>query len=67
MRGTIRVININTARDVAKIRDVLANTEGVLVCEIDKNEKVVNLIYDEVITTIDNVITILEEFDYYTI
>ncbi len=64
MKSLIRISNLNNARDRKKVSDILMNTEGIIASEINLNKKEVAIIYDDLSTSIDDIINEIEMLGY---
>ena len=53
--------------DIINIRNVVSNYEGILACEINLNKKEVNIVYDSLSVSIDEIITSIENVGYMVI
>ena len=67
MKSLIRINNLNTGEDIKHIREIIANYEGILACEINKNKKEVHLVYDALSISVDEIISSIEMSGYMVI
>lgn len=64
MKSLLKISNVNTNEDIIKIREALAENEGLIACEISLSKKEVNLIYDDTSVTLDKLVSSIEEAGY---
>lgn len=64
MKSLLKISNVNTNEDIIKIREALAENEGLIACEISLSKKEVSLIYDDTSITLDNLVSSIEEAGY---
>ena len=57
---SIHVKNINTQKDVAKIKRLISQYQGIMACEISINKKEIQLVYDEISIAIEDIINEIE-------
>lgn len=67
MKALVRIYNLTTHDDIINIRNVVSNYEGILACEINLNKKEVNIVYDSLSASIDEIITSIENVGYMVI
>ena len=67
MKALVRIYNLTTHDDIINIRNVVSNYEGILACEINLNKKEVNILYDSLSVSIDEIITSIENVGYMVI
>jgi Copper chaperone len=67
MKSVLKVCNMNTSDDVNKIRKAISSNEGVVACQINKEKREVNIVYDDYFITDDNLIQSLEDLGYTVI
>lgn len=67
MREVLNVCDMNNSKDVSKVRQAIANSEGVLACQIDKPSRKVEIVYDGELTNIDDIIESIENVGYTVI
>lgn len=67
MKAVLRVCNMNTVADVNKIRNAIANNEGVIACQINKEKGEVNVVYDNYFVNADRLIDSIENLGYTVI
>ncbi|MBA5851402.1 heavy-metal-associated domain-containing protein [Clostridium sp. cel8] len=67
MKSIFRVTNMNTAKDINKIRKVIANNEGVIACQINSEKGEVSVVYDNYFVTSDSIIQSVENLGYTVI
>ena len=53
--------------DIINIRNVVTNYEGILACEINLNRKEVNVVYDGLSVSIDELMISIENAGYMVI
>lgn len=64
MKSTIKIQNMNNNEDIIKVREVIANNEGVIACEVNMSKKEVNVVFDDTSIDIDKIIVSIEEAGY---
>ncbi len=64
MKAVIKVSNIRSQNDVVNIRMALGNAEGVIACQIKREEGEVEVVYDSYFINEDNIYDILEDIGY---
>lgn len=67
MKALVRIYNLTTHDDIINIRNVVSNYEGILACEINLNKKEVNIVYDSLSVSIDEIMTSIESAGYIII
>lgn len=67
MKSVLKVCGINTIQDVNNIRQAISSNEGVVACEINKEKKEVQIVYDNYFTTIDKLTESIEDAGYTVI
>jgi copper chaperone len=67
MKSIFRVTNMNTAKDINKIRKVIANNEGAIACQINSEKGEVSVVYDNYFVTSDSIIQSVENLGYTVI
>ena len=67
MKALLRIYNLTTHDDIINIRNVVSNYEGILACEINLNRKEVNVVYDSLSVSIDELMTSIENVGYMVI
>ena len=67
MKELVRISNLTSHADILKIRSIVSDYEGVLACEINLNKKEVNLVYDKLSVSIDEIINAIEMAGYMVI
>lgn len=65
MKSVLKVGNISSISDVNKIRNVVSQNEGVFACYINKESKVIEIIYDNYLLKIDDIIEAIESLGYF--
>lgn len=64
MKSVIKVGNMRTIQDVGAIRNAIANNEGVLACQVNKEKQEVDVVYDTYFVTLEDLIASLEDMGY---
>lgn len=64
MKSVIKVGNMRTIQDVGIIRNAIANNEGVLACQVNKEKQEVDVVYDTYFVTLEDLIASLEDMGY---
>ena len=67
MKSLVRIYNLISNEDIIKIKNQVSNYEGILACEINLNKKEVNIVYDSLSVSIDEIITSIETVGYMVI
>lgn len=67
MKSTLKVCNMRNLNDVSKVRNAIANNEGVVACHINKEKGEVEVIYDGDLLNEDIIIESIEELGYTVI
>ncbi|MFL0252994.1 heavy-metal-associated domain-containing protein [Clostridium neuense] len=65
MKSVLKVGNICSIDDVNKIRNVVSQNEGVVACYINKESKIVEIIYDNYLLKLDDIIEAIESLGYF--
>jgi copper chaperone CopZ len=55
---------MNTLEDVNSVRKAIANNEGVVACEVNKEKGEVSVVYDTYFVSLDNIIESIEDLGY---
>lgn len=64
MKSVLKIGNMRTLNDVNTIRNTLANNEGIVACQINKEKQEVSVVYDNYFLNVDDIIDSLEELGY---
>ncbi|KGK90627.1 MULTISPECIES: heavy-metal-associated domain-containing protein [unclassified Clostridium] len=64
MKAALKICNMKTMVDVNKIRNGISNNEGVIACQINLENKEVNVVYDEYFLSLDNILESVEDLGY---
>ena len=64
MKISIKIYNLNKSNDVSTIRNILTNEEGIVACEINKVKKEVQIVYDNLTISSDDIINLIEIAGY---
>jgi copper chaperone CopZ len=64
MKSVLKVGNISSISDVNRIRNVVSQNEGVVACYINKESKIVEIIYDNYLLKLDDIIEAIESLGY---
>ena len=64
MKSLVRIYNLTTHNDINNIRNVVSNYEGILACEINLNRKEVNIVYDSLSVSMDEIMNSIENAGY---
>ncbi|MBE6053732.1 MAG: heavy-metal-associated domain-containing protein [Clostridium sartagoforme] len=67
MKSLLRIANLNTNEDIISIKDVIAQNEGVIACEVNISKKEVSIVYDDKAVALDKIIISIEELGYSVI
>lgn len=64
MKISIKIYNLNKSTDINTIRNILTNEEGIVACEINKAKKEVQIVYDNLTISADDIINLIEMAGY---
>lgn len=64
MKVSIKIYNLNKSNDINTIRNILTNEEGIVACEISKAKKEVQIVYDNLIISSEDIINLIEMAGY---
>ena len=64
MKISISIYNLNKSADITTIRNILTNEEGIVACEINKVKKEVQIVYDNLTITSEDIINLIEMAGY---
>ncbi len=64
MKISMKIYNLNKSTDINTIRNILTNEEGIVACEINKAKKEVQIVYDNLIISADDIINLIEVAGY---
>lgn len=64
MKSLIRIHNLNNSKDVQKIRKIISINEGIIACEINLSKKEIQIVYDHLSISIDDIIASIELAGY---
>ncbi len=64
MKSTLKVLSMRTLKDVSKVRNAIANNEGVVACQINKEKDEVEVVFDGKLLSVDKIIESIEEIGY---
>lgn len=64
MKESINVHGIKTWNDVNRIKEGITLLEGIIACQIDKNQSIVNVVYDDTILTLEKIEIQIEDMGY---
>lgn len=64
MKAALKICNMKTMVDVNKIRNGISNNEGAIACQINLENKEVNVVYDEYFLSLDNILESVEDLGY---
>lgn len=64
MKISIKIYNLNKSTDINTIRNILTNEEGIVACEINKAKKEVQIVYDNLTISSDDIINLIEMAGY---
>lgn len=64
MKSVISVYNINKPKDVGNIQKAIAINEGVIACEISLEKKEIQIIYNDVIISLNEIVDSIENLGY---
>ena len=64
MKGSIKVYNLNTSKDINTIRNIITNEEGIVACEINKAKKEIQVVYDNLTISLEHIKNLIEMAGY---
>ncbi|MCY6484783.1 ferredoxin [Clostridium aestuarii] len=64
MKQIIKVPNMRSTKDVSNIRSALSSREGVIACQIKKDNKEIDIVYDNYFIKLDDIYNLLEDMGY---
>lgn len=64
MKESINVHGIETWNDVNRVKEGIILLEGIIACEIDKSQSIVNVVYDDTILTLEKIKIQIEDMGY---
>lgn len=64
MKSLIRIHNLNNNKDVQNIRKIISINEGIIACEINLSKKEIQIVYDHLSISIEDIITSIELAGY---
>lgn len=64
MKISMKIYNLNKSIDVNTIRNIIINQEGIVACEISKIKKEVQVVYDGLTISSDDIINLIEMAGY---
>ncbi len=64
MKESIKVHGIKSWDDVNRIKEGITLLEGIIACQIDKKQSIVNVVYDDRILSIDKIKSQIEDMGY---
>ncbi|MBM6838248.1 ferredoxin [Clostridium saudiense] len=64
MKISIRIYNLNKSTDITTIRNIFINEEGIVACEINKAKKEVQIVYDNLTISSEDIINLIEMAGY---
>lgn len=67
MKSTLKICDMVTSKDVARIKDAISTNEGVIACGIHKGRKEAEIVYDSNYISIDEIIESIENEGYMVI
>ncbi|WP_102399641.1 heavy-metal-associated domain-containing protein [Haloimpatiens massiliensis] len=67
MKSVFRVVGMRTCKDVSKIKNAIANNEGIVACQINKENSQVEIIYDDYFVNEDTLMECIERLGYTVI
>ena len=64
MKTILRVCDMKSSSDIAAVKNAIAQTEGIMACEINPEKKEVCVYYDNTLISEDGIIQSLENAGY---
>jgi len=67
MKSVIKVSNMSTSDDISNINLAISNNQGVIACQIIRESKEIEIIYDDYFISLENLIESIEDAGYVVI
>lgn len=67
MKALLKVCDMKTVEDINKVKGAVANNQGVVACEINREKREVSVIYDDYFVDVDTIIESVENTGYTVI
>lgn len=67
MKAVFKVAGLKTCKDVTRVKNAIANNEGIIACQINKNTCQVEVIYDNYFITEEKLMSDIENLGYTVI
>ena len=64
MKSVISVYNMSKSKDVENIQNAISMSEGIIACEISMQKKEIQIIYNEVIVSLNEIVDSIENLGY---
>lgn len=64
MKSLIRIHNLNNSKDVQKVRKIISINEGIIACEINLSKKEIQVVYDNLSISIEDILSSIEMAGY---
>lgn len=64
MKSTLKICDMITAKDVARIKNAISMNEGVIACGLNKVKKEAEIVYDDNFISIEKIIESIENQGY---
>ena len=64
MKAVVKVSELKTLRDIDNVRQAISLNIGVIACQITKEKSEVEIIYDDKLSTIEEIIDSIENSGY---
>lgn len=67
MQSVVKIANLNSQKDVEKIKKFLSKIEGILAVEFKQEIKSLVIVYDEIYIKLYEICDLIEEVGYFTV
>lgn len=67
MQSVVKIANLNSQKDIEKIKKFLSKIEGILAVEFKQEIKSLVIVYDEIYIKLYEICDLIEEVGYFTV
>lgn len=67
MRSVLKISNLNTTKDTKVLREIISKYEGIIACEISCTKKEIQIVYDNLSISLDEIANSIEMVGYMII
>lgn len=64
MKSILKIKTLKTSKDVIEVKESIATKLGVIACEVNINKQEANILYDDLVVSLDNLIEAVEEIGH---